>query len=180
MAGTFLALTARAVRTNPKLPMQTAGMASYVRNLIGKREIVGYGFNGEPNYVDRTDFPLPAIRWREPTPDISALREKEKGDWNNLSLEEKKALYRASFCQTFAEFKAPTGEWKSVIGLSLVFMSGAFWLFYFMKAFVYSPLPITFDKEHREAQLRRMIDLQVNPVQGISSKWDYEKDDWKK
>lgn len=45
---------------------------------------------------------------------------------------------------------------------------------------VYSPLPITFDKEHREGQFRRIIDLQVNPVQGAASKWDYEKDDWKK
>lgn len=40
------------------------------RDLIGAREIVGYGFNGEPTYADRTDFPMPAIRWKEPTPDI--------------------------------------------------------------------------------------------------------------
>lgn len=45
-------------------------MASYVKTLIGKREVVGYGFNGEPNYVDRVDFPLPAIRWKEPNADI--------------------------------------------------------------------------------------------------------------
>lgn len=37
---------------------------------IGKREIVGYGFNGLPAYADRIDFPLPAIRWREVTPEI--------------------------------------------------------------------------------------------------------------
>lgn len=43
---------------------------------------------------------------------FQALREKEKGDWKKLSIHEKKALYRASFCQTFEEFKAPTGEWK--------------------------------------------------------------------
>ncbi|XP_023017500.1 cytochrome c oxidase subunit IV [Leptinotarsa decemlineata] len=180
MAARLFALSTRAIFNAPKTPVQSAAMSSYVRKLIGKREIVGYGFNGEPSYVDRTDFPMPAIRWKEPTADILALREKEKGDWNNLSLEEKKALYRASFCQTFAEFKAPSGEWKSVIGLGLIFISGAFWIFYFMKAFVYSPLPVTFSKEYREAQLRRMIDLQVNPIQGISSKWDYEKDDWKK
>lgn len=45
---------------------------------------------------------------------------------------------------------------------------------------MYSPLPDSFKQENREAQLRRIIDLQINPVQGISSKWDYEKDDWKK
>lgn len=30
-----------------------------------------------------------------------------------------------------------------------------------------------------QAQLKRMIDLRANPVQGISSQWDYEKGDWK-
>lgn len=45
---------------------------------------------------------------------------------------------------------------------------------------VYSPLPETFDPEHRAAQFRRILDLQVNPIEGVSSKWDYEKDDWKK
>lgn len=45
---------------------------------------------------------------------------------------------------------------------------------------VYSPYPETFDEEHKAAQLRRIIDLQINRIDGISSKWDYEKDDWKK
>lgn len=37
---------------------------------IGTREIVGYGLNGTPNYVDRVDFPMPAVRFRPETPDI--------------------------------------------------------------------------------------------------------------
>lgn len=38
---------------------------------IGTREIVGFGWNGLPSYVDRSDFPLPAIRWREETSEIT-------------------------------------------------------------------------------------------------------------
>lgn len=38
-------------------------------------------------------------------------------------MEEKKALYRSSFCQTFSEFKAPTGEWKAAIGGILIAVS---------------------------------------------------------
>lgn len=34
---------------------------------IGTREIVGFGFNGLPTYVDRSDFPFPAIRYKEET-----------------------------------------------------------------------------------------------------------------
>lgn len=70
MASSLIALTSRVIRHIPKKHIHIAPMSSYVRPLIGKREIVGFGFNGEPNYVDRSDFPLPAIRWQEPSPDI--------------------------------------------------------------------------------------------------------------
>lgn len=139
MAGKFLALSASKVlqgSAKPKLnPFAIAKMSNYSKQVIGRREIVGFGFNGEPNYVDRDDFPMPAIRWREPTPDILALREKEKGDWKNLTIEEKKALYRYSFCQTFAEFSAPTGEWKSAVGMSLVIISLGVWAYFGLKYF---------------------------------------------
>ena len=75
-------------------------------------------------------------------------------------------------------------------------MSLGFWGYYFMKTFgklvkcdsaaatnwvvVYGPLRECFKEENRSAQLRRIIDLQVNPIQGLGSKWDYEKDEWKK
>ncbi|XP_076269106.1 cytochrome c oxidase subunit 4 isoform 1, mitochondrial-like [Rhynchophorus ferrugineus] len=187
MANTLLALSARQLLRNvaAKQTVQSASMSanvagSFARRLIGKREIVGFGFNGEPSYVDRNDFPFPAIRWKEPNADILALREKEKGDWSKLSVEEKKALYRASFRQTFAEFQAPTGEWKYIVGTGLLILSLGFWSYFGLKAFVYSPLPDSFKKENREAQLARMLDLQVNPIEGISSKWDYEKNEWKK
>lgn len=41
------------------------------KDKIGTREIVGFGWNGLPTYADRHDFPIPAIRWKEETPDIS-------------------------------------------------------------------------------------------------------------
>ena len=63
------------------------------------------------------------------------LREKEKGDWKKLTLEEKKNLYRASFAQTFSEIEAPTGEWKSVLGMTLVGISLGLWFYMWMKNF---------------------------------------------
>ncbi|KAJ9599323.1 hypothetical protein L9F63_010190, partial [Diploptera punctata] len=109
-----------------------------------------------------------------------ALREKEKGDWKKLSLEEKKALYRASFCLTFAEMKAPTGEWKSIVGIACMFISIGIWLVILEKLFVFKPLPDSFSEESKKAQLKRMIDLRVNPIEGIGSKYDYDKGEWKK
>ena len=58
---------------------------------IGSREIVGYGINGEPSYHDAPDYPMSAVRWSEDTAEIKALREKAKGDWSQLTIEEKKA-----------------------------------------------------------------------------------------
>ncbi|OAD52773.1 Cytochrome c oxidase subunit 4 isoform 2, mitochondrial [Eufriesea mexicana] len=120
-------------------------------NKIGNRDIVGHGYNGEASYLDRVDCPMPAIRFKANTPDIL----KEKGDWKKLSIEEKKALYRASYCQTFSEFLAPTGEWKGAIGMTLI---------------AYPPMPESFNEENRLAQLKRMKLLEINPVTGISSK----------
>merc|ERR1719233_92545 len=70
--------------------------------------------NGEVTYTDSVMHPFPAIRFKEDVGEIQALREKEKGDWKKLTLEEKKALYRASFCQTLSEMEAPDGDWKKL------------------------------------------------------------------
>ena len=40
------------------------------RERLGTREIVGYGINGKPYYYDKPEFPFPAIRFREATPEI--------------------------------------------------------------------------------------------------------------
>ena len=45
------------------------------------------------------------FRFREDTPEILKLREKEKGDWKKMTIPEKKALYRAAYCQTIAEVR---------------------------------------------------------------------------
>lgn len=80
MANTLLALTTKQLIKKALVKpvfIQTALASdggSYVQNLIGKREVVGFGFNGEPTYVDRVDFPLPAIRWKEPTADILVFK----------------------------------------------------------------------------------------------------------
>ena len=146
---------------------------------LGNRDIVAYGWNGYPSYMDRSEFPCPPVRYKENNKDILALREKEKGDWKNLSLDDKKALYRASFRQTFSEFQAPTGEWKAVIGMILIGISVTGLAFVWIKHFVLPPLPETITAEWQEKQLEYMVKQRQGAVEGIASKWDYEKGQWK-
>ncbi|KAJ8934522.1 hypothetical protein NQ314_013305 [Rhamnusium bicolor] len=154
--------------------------SKYWLERVGTREMVGFGMNGTPLYIDRADFPFPALRFKETTPEIQALYEKQKGDWKLLTLDEKKTLYRSNYGQTFAEFQAPaSGEWMLVIGYGLMISSLGIWLFIWLKLFVIKDLPETFKPSLIRAQMRRMIDLQVNPIQGLASNWDYEKKDWK-
>lgn len=44
---------------------------------------------------------------------------------------------------------------------------------------VYPPLGESFSPEWKEKQLEYMLALKVDPIEGISSKWDYEKQRWK-
>ncbi|CAO1405648.1 unnamed protein product [Diamesa hyperborea] len=182
MASRMMALALRNAAKTPTAMVsvrQSSSAQADIQAKIGNREVVGYGWNGEPVYQDRVDYPMPAIRFKENTPDVMALREKEKGCWKKLSMAEKKAIYRASFCQTFAEMKYPTGEWKMHIGAGLIAASLAIYVALLMNWFVYNEDPITFDEEHQKAQLKRMLDLEINPIHGISSKWDYENKKWK-
>merc|ERR1712048_1228989 len=147
---------------------------------IGTREVVGFGVNGTEMYVDDLHHPFPAIRFKEDTPEILKIKEKEKGDWKKMTIHEKKELYRASFCSTLAEIQAGNpGEWKSIWGT--VFFTLALTLFY--ASFLEGLNPYTgrtrMNEEWSDAAIQRMVDMEMNKVQGISSHYDYEKNEWK-
>ena len=170
-----------------KLHARIPVMAAYQRNtttdhahsMIGKREIVGYGINGSPNYCDKEDFPFPAIRFREADGVCCALRKRECEDWKKMSVDEIKTLYRYSFCQTFREFQAPTAEWKAALAIGLMFTCVTLWYVTAYYFFLYGELPETFSEERLQAQLKRIICLEMNPVRGLCSHWDYDNNKWK-
>jgi len=150
------------------------------RSIIGKREVVGFGSCGEYMYFDAPDLPFPSIRFREEDAEIARLREKERGNWKDLTVDEKKKLYRFSFCRTYAEMQAPTGEWKSVAAGVLAIIASAFWIYVLLKKFVYPPMPESTSMEWRKKQRDWMILWKMNPIEGISSHYDYENNRWKK
>lgn len=145
----------------------------------GNRDIVGFGINGYPMYFDRVGVPFPSLRFKANTPDVLQLREKEKGDWRKLSIEDKKALYRASFRMTLAEVSAPSGEWKLVTGCSAAILGVCALFYWAVKYYLSPPLPVTCTPEWREASFKRSIDMRQDPVTGYSAQYDYENNKWK-
>jgi len=147
---------------------------------IGNRDIVGYGRNGTYSYIDCMMYPYPAVRWEQNTGNTEALMKKAQGDWKNLTVDEKKSIYRHSFCQTFAELKAPTGEWKIVACIVITMLTASCWFYLYMRNFVLDAmLPATITRDHAQKAMAKMISQRQGLVSGISSKWDYEKEDWK-
>lgn len=74
MASRMMAL---AVRNTSKAPLSVVATRASSSNAhaemlakIGNRDVVGFGWNGEPIYADRVDYPMPAIRFKENTPDV--------------------------------------------------------------------------------------------------------------
>lgn len=150
------------------------------RYRIGHREVVGPSQSGIDEYFDRIDVPNPPIRWKEPTPESQALREKEKGDWKSLSIEDKKKLYRMSYCQTFKEMEAPTCEYRRSFGNFMLLLSVPLLAFMVAKTTVFPPLPKSMSDENKKRQVRWYIESRVDPLDGgISGRWDYEKNQWK-
>jgi len=148
---------------------------------IGNRDIVRSSETGQVHYYDMEDFPFPTVRWGANTPEVLALREKEQGDWTAMSIAEKKQLYRASFCQTFAEMDAPTGDWKRILAQTLGGMAITTIIMAWCAKYMYWDTKPDYElcEEGVEAMTVQFLKINFNPVRGVSSMYDFEKGAWK-
>ncbi|XP_031289879.1 cytochrome c oxidase subunit 4 isoform 2, mitochondrial isoform X3 [Camelus dromedarius] len=53
-------------------------------------------------------------------------------------------------------------------------------MIWWQRVFVFPKKPITLTDEWKAQQLQRILDMKGNPVQGLASRWDYERKEWKK
>nr|XP_028595890.1 cytochrome c oxidase subunit 4 isoform 1, mitochondrial isoform X1 [Podarcis muralis] len=169
-------------------------LASRAFSLLGKRAIStsvcvrahGHGIAKTedfslPAYADRRDVPLPEVQFTKSlSSEQKALKEKEKASWTALSSAEKVALYRIKFNETFAEMNKGSSEWKTILGGTLFFIGLTAFVVIWQRMYVFGPIPRTFTDEWKAMQTKRMLDMRVNPIDGFSNKWDYEKNEWKK
>uniref|UniRef100_A0A0D9RK03 Cytochrome c oxidase subunit 4 n=1 Tax=Chlorocebus sabaeus TaxID=60711 RepID=A0A0D9RK03_CHLSB len=133
------------------------------------------------NCYAQRHYPMPEEPFcTELNAEQQALKEKEKGSWTLLTHAEKVALYRLQFNETFAEMNRRSNEWKTVMGYVFFFFGFAALVIWWQRVYMFPPKPITLTDEWKAKQLQRMLDMKVNPVQGLASRWDYEKKQWKK
>uniref|UniRef100_A0A8C5TCU3 Cytochrome c oxidase subunit 4 n=1 Tax=Malurus cyaneus samueli TaxID=2593467 RepID=A0A8C5TCU3_9PASS len=157
-------------------------LASRVFNLVGRRSIstsLCLRAHGHAGVVKAEDY-TSQLRGPEPLCAAQALKEKEKASWSALSVDEKVQLYRIKFNETYAEMNKGTNEWKTILGGALFFLGLTGVILIWQKHFMYAPIPHTFSEEWLSAQTKRMLDMRVNPVEGISAQWDFDKNEWKK
>ncbi|XP_033041916.1 cytochrome c oxidase subunit 4 isoform 2, mitochondrial isoform X2 [Trachypithecus francoisi] len=158
------------------------------------------------NCYAQRHYPMPEEPFcTELNAEQQALKEKEKGSWTLLTHAEKVAppyshsmngntqpdlqdfkgflvgkVYRLQFNETFAEMNRRSNEWKTVMGYVFFFFGFAALVIWWQRVYMFPPKPITLTDEWKAKQLQRMLDMKVNPVQGLASRWDYEKKQWKK
>ncbi|KAG8193298.1 hypothetical protein JTE90_003785 [Oedothorax gibbosus] len=69
-----------------------------------------------PSFVhDAEEEQQPSIATSNTGFELQNLKQREKGDWKKLTLEEKQALYRMSFSQPFHVLDQPANEWKLIL-----------------------------------------------------------------
>ncbi|XP_022618621.1 cytochrome c oxidase subunit 4 isoform 2, mitochondrial-like [Seriola dumerili] len=161
-------------RATAALSTSSARMSSHGHDVAETTDM------SQPMYWDRVDLPLPDRPYKDANSAAEkSLKQKEKGPWGQLSKEEQLALYRLAFRHTFPEIKKPSAEWKTVLGGIFIFLGFTGLVVWWQKVYVYPKTPRTFDEDWQAKQLKRMLDMRVNPVEGFAAKWDYEKKQWK-
>ncbi|XP_034733663.1 cytochrome c oxidase subunit 4 isoform 2, mitochondrial [Etheostoma cragini] len=183
--------------------------AGRVRNLVATRATVALTTNSarmashevaqtvdmsQPMYVDRLDTPLPDKPYTAVlTAADKSLKQKEKGPWSQLTQEEKLAcrffsprrLRLWSYLLGVAEFAVTSAAvlaadlHNACMCLHMDYTSESIEVLHMSLFPVYPARPRTFDEEWQAKQLQRMLDMRINPVEGFSAKWDYEKGQWK-
>jgi len=97
-----------------------------------------------------------------------ALRDRMKVDWNELTLQEKKAAYYIAFGPHGPRAAPPAGENVKILLYTLIGVGASAAIFGTIRFFA-RPAPHTMNKEWQEATNEYLKEQNVEPISGISS-----------
>jgi len=172
------ALQARKINSL-RIPVR-AGSTSVAE--VEPKFILKFDPHDDPWFHESLRHPIPVGPRMIVIPDeLKPLKQKEMGDWKDLTVDEQMDLYNMYFGMTIAELSQPRDQWKTSLGVALMYVSLAFLVNLFCRKVI---------MQYRDPYLRSeqyVIDNIVwqlkahqNPITGYPSLWDYENNCWKK
>jgi len=179
MASNLLRIqVARAIKQTQAMRLSTS------TRIMGGGHSVGID-NRDPN-IDHNVFesiytPIPNNgRTLKYTGEMVAVKEKEAGDWKNMTIDEQMSLYNSFFNMSMADMVRGSDRWKSSFGLCLTLVGLTFLAQVFLNTCITNrEIPYTLQEEYVAAGVKKLIQAHDGPVRGYSSKWDYENNCWK-
>nr|CAB3233208.1 cytochrome c oxidase subunit 4 isoform 1, mitochondrial-like [Phallusia mammillata] len=152
-----------------------------VARMSSTADVVDHGLKINEDFYESVYSPLPDRPRSLPVAeDLKALKEKELGDWSNLTVDEQMDLYNMHFSMTMGDMVRGNDTWKSSMGLVFLISSLGFAFIILCKKFILPPPPITYSDEWVHASIKKQLRMHSGPITGIASKWDYENNCWKK
>merc|ERR1712183_1130245 len=125
-------------------------------------QILKFDPHDDPYFHESLRHPIPVGPRMIVIPEeLKPLKEKERGDWKNLTQEK--------------------DSWKSNFGIAFMYISLALCTFTFMRVFIYQPRnPYLSSEQCVIDQIHWQLKSHQNPITGYPSMWDYENNCWKK
>lgn len=129
-----------------------------------------------PHYPPPQDVAAIMPYWMYPHLDETqlAIQEKAKGDWKELTDDERIRLYRAYHPVTFAEMQYPPSYGYQVFGAFFWTIAAAFPIFWLIKKFLLNPAPFQLHPDYMNMLEDRLDAVHNHPVWGKSDKYYVE------
>jgi len=126
-----------------------------------------------PHYPPPQDVAAVMPYWMYPHLDETqlALKDKAKGDWKELSDDDRIQLYRAYFPVTFAEMQYPPSYGFQVLGGFFWIVALAFPIFFLIKKYALNPAPFQLHPDYMNMLEDRLDAIHNHPIWGQSDKY---------
>merc|ERR1712042_354435 len=160
----------RAVRLNAIRMQARAG--SDVAN-VKPVYVLKFVPHDDPYFHESLRHPIPSGPRMIVIPEeLKDLKEKELGDWKELTVDEQNDLYNMYFGMSIAELSQGTDRWKISIALMVSFIIREF--------IIVKRDPYLRSEEMVKDQIVWQLKTFHDPITGYPSLWDYENNCWKK
>jgi len=125
-----------------------------------------------------------------PGTELATLREREKGHWGDLSIDDQRKLFRGAYKSTFPEMLQGTDMWKGTLGVVFLYYGIMCWIMFYSFYWIHDEKPCQSGlwfmyhdgwQQHRknEAAFHLFWENETIECRGDVAHWDWQKHCWK-